>query len=201
MVEVCPSDILTTASAAAPRRIALENPSSRLGPQVALEGIVPAAVRLLRLLAVVLLTLAAVGCSKTYIPNTDVEDTAPNRDVILFCEKYRHALEDKNVGQLLKLMSPGYFEDGGNTKNEDDADFDKIREFLTGDFLRTGSIRYEIRYRRVTFTETKHVYVDYTYAAAWKLPGVKQDEWHHKVADNRLDLVPDGDSYKIVGGM
>jgi hypothetical protein len=167
-------------------------------------GIVPAAVRLLRLLSVLLLTLAALvcsGCSKTYIPNTDVEDTSQNRDVILFCEKYRHALEDKNVSQLLKLMSPGYFEDGGNTKNEDDADFDKIREFLTGDFLRTGSIRYEIRYRRVTFTETNHVYVDYTYAAAWKLPGVKQDEWHHKVADNRLDLVRDGESYKIVGGM
>ena len=43
---------------------------------------------------------------------------------------YRHALEDKNVPQLLKLMSPGYFEDGGNTKNEDDADFDEMREFL-----------------------------------------------------------------------
>ena len=142
-----------------------------------------------------------LACSKAYIPNTDVEDTTQNRDVVLFCEKYRHALEDKDVSQVLKLMSPGYFEDGGNTKNEDDADYDKIREFLTGDFLRTNGVRYEMRYRRVIFTETKHIYVDYTYAAAWKLPGVKQDEWHHKVADNRLDLVVDGDSYKIVAGM
>ena len=124
-----------------------------------------------------------------------------NRDVVLFCEKYRHALEDKNVGQLLKLMSPAYFEDGGNTSNEDDADFDKIREFLTSDFLRTAGIRYEIRYRRITFTETNHIFVDYTYAAAWKLPGVKNDEWHHQVADNRLDLVRDGESFKIVSGM
>ncbi len=152
-------------------------------------------------LALLSAALSTAACSKPYIPNTDVEDTTQNRDVILFCEKYRHALEDKNVSELLKLMSPGYFEDGGNTKNEDDADFDKIREFLTGDFLRTGGIRYEIRYRRVTFTQTKHVYVDYTYAAAWKLPGVKQDEWHHRVADNRLDLIPQGDTYRIVAGM
>jgi hypothetical protein len=145
--------------------------------------------------------LGTVACSKTYIPNTDVEDTKDNRDVVLFCERYRHALEDKDVGKILKLMSPSYFEDGGNTKNEDDADFDKIREFLTGDFLRTGGIRYEIRYRRITTTQTNHIYVDYTYAAAWKLPGVKQDEWHHKVADNRLDLIRDGESYRIVGGM
>jgi hypothetical protein len=152
-------------------------------------------------IAVVAAALAAVACSKAFIPNTDVEDTSDNRAVILFCERYRHSLEDKNVTELLKLMSPGYFEDGGNTKNDDDADYEKIREFLTGDFLKTSGIRYEIRYRRVTFTERSHIYVDYTYAAAWKLPGVRNDEWHHTVADNRLDLVHDGDSFKIVAGM
>jgi hypothetical protein len=145
--------------------------------------------------------LAVSACSRTYIPNTDVEDTSPNRQVIVFCEQYRHAMEDRNVSQLLKLMSPGYFEDGGNTKNEDDADYDKIREFLTGDFLKTSGIRYEIRYRRVTFSDNNHVYVDFTYAAAWKVPGTKTDEWHHEVADNRLDLVHDADSFKIIAGM
>lgn len=156
--------------------------------------------RLLRL-AVLVLGLCAVACSKVYIPNTDVEDTKVNRDIVLFCEQYRHALEDKNVGKILGMMSADYFEDGGNTKNEDDADFDKIREFLTGDFLRTSGIRYEIRYRRITFTETNHILVDYTYNCAWKLPGVKQDEWHHKVSDNRLELVRDGESFKISRGM
>jgi len=142
-----------------------------------------------------------LGCAKTYIPNTDIVDSGENRQVVLFCEEYRHALEDKNVAQLLKMMSSAYFEDGGNTKNEDDADYDRIREFLTGDFLKTTGIRYEVRYRRITFTQTNHVYVDYSYAAAWKLPGVKADEWHHKVSDNRLDLVRDHDSFKILGGM
>jgi len=154
-----------------------------------------------RFALIALAALALAACSKTYIPNTDVEDTGANRQVVLFCEQYRKALEEKNVNQILKMMSPAYFEDGGNTKNEDDADYDKIREFLTGDFLKTGGIRYEIRYRRVTFTETNHVYVDYTYAAAWKLAGLRNDEWHHKVADNRLDLVRDGESFKIVAGM
>jgi len=158
--------------------------------------------RTLALLAFVAFT--ATACSRVYIPNTDIEDTSQNRQVILFCEQYRHAMEEKNVGQLLKLMSAAYFENSGTSssaKNDDNADYEKIRDFLTGDFLRTNGIRYEIRYRRVTFTETNHVYVDYTFAAAWRLPGVKADEWHHKVADNRLDLVRDGDSYKITGGM
>jgi hypothetical protein len=156
---------------------------------------------LLRIAFVAAVALASAGCSRTYLPNTDVEDTSQNRQVILFCEQYRHAMEDKNVAQLLKAMSPGYFEDGGNGKNDNNADYDEIRGFLTGNFLKTSGVRYEIRYRRVTFTETNHVFVDYTYAAAWKLPGFKADEWHHKVADNRLDLVRDGDSFKIVAGM
>src|ERR1700684_4600808 len=90
------------------------------------------------------LALSALACSKTYIPNTDVEDNMQNRDVVLFCEKYRHALEDKNVAQILQLIAPAYCEDGSNTRNEDDADFDKIREFLPSDFLRTAGIRYEM---------------------------------------------------------
>src|SRR5260370_33547997 len=141
------------------------------------------------------------GCAKTYIPNTDVQDTSENRNIILFCEKYRHAMEDRSVGDLLKLMSPAYFEDAGNIKNEDDADFEAMRQFLTGDFLKTTGIRYEIRYRRVTLTETNHIFVDYSYSAAWKIPGAKNEEWHHEVTDNRLDLVRDGESFKIVSGM
>jgi hypothetical protein len=149
-----------------------------------------------------LASCAAAGCSKVYIPNTDVEDNSRNRHIVEFCEQYRHALENKDVMTLVKLMSPAYFEDGGNTKNEDDADYDKTREFLVGDFAaKSAGIRYEIRYRRITMTETNHVYVDYRYAAAWKILGGKVAQWHHAVADNRLDLVADGDSFKIVGGM
>jgi hypothetical protein len=141
------------------------------------------------------------ACSPSLIPNTDVEDTSQNRKVITFCEQYRHAVEEKNVGQLLKMASPRYHEDGGNTNTEDDLDYDGLRAYLTETFVKTQQIRYEIRYRKVTFTETNHVFVDYTYASSYKIPGVKGDEWKHTVADNRLDLLPDGDAYKIMAGM
>ena len=143
--------------------------------------------------------LGATGCSKTFIPNTDVPDNAENRKVILFCEQYRHAVEEKNVGQLLKLASPGYHKRG--VGSDDDVDFISLKEFLTNTFQQTDGIRYEIRYRHVTFEESSHVSVDYTFAASYRIPGVKKEEWRHSVADNRLDLVPDGDGYKIMSGM
>lgn len=146
-------------------------------------------------------SLAATGCSKSYIPNTDVEDTSDNRKVIAFCEDYRHAVEDKDVGRLLKMASPRYFEDGGNTNPEDDLDFDGLKDYLTSTFVKTQSIRYEIRYRRVSTDETKKLFVEFSYSASFRIPGLKGEEWKHTVADNRLELIPDGDSFKILAGM
>lgn len=152
--------------------------------------------------AVVVLGLASGACSKTYIPNTDVEDTSANRKVIAFCEEYRHAVEDKDVGKLLNMASPRYFEDGGNTNPEDDMDYDGLKESLTSTFVKTQTIRYEIRYRRVQVAENKRVYVEYTYSASYRIPGLKGgEEWKHTVADNRLELLPEGEGYKILAGM
>ncbi len=152
-----------------------------------------------RAVALAAALLFAGGCSKTFIPNTDVLDNPANRKVILFCEQYRKAVEEKNVGQLLGLASAGYHKRG--VGNEDDTDFISLKDFLTTTFQQTDGIRYEIRYRRVQFAETSHVFVDYTFAASYRIPGVKKEEWRHSVADNRLDLVPDGDGYKIISGM
>lgn len=144
---------------------------------------------------------ALAGCSKTFIPNTDVEDTSDNRKVVQFCEQYRHAVEEKNVGKILSLVSPRYFEDGGNTADEDDLDYEGFKQYLTSSFIKAEAIRYEIRYRHVNFTPTNRVLVDYTYSASWRIPGLKGEEWKHTVADNRLELVPEGESYKVIAGM
>ncbi|EYF08965.1 nuclear transport factor 2 family protein [Chondromyces apiculatus] len=148
-----------------------------------------------------LLASAALGgCSTHYIPNTDVEDSEDNRKIVAFCEKYRRAVETKNIGGLLQLASPQYYEDGGNTDAADDLDYEGLRGYLSGKFQDARSIRYEIRYRRVTMAEDV-VFVDYTFSASYRIPGPKGDEWRHKVDDNRLELVPYRDDFRIIAGM
>ena len=154
-----------------------------------------------KLALAVILSIGAVACSPSYIPNTDVEDTSENKKVISFCEEYRHAVEEKDVNKLLKLASPRYFEDGGNTNPDDDIDYDGLKDYLTATFVKTQTIRYEIRYRKVTFGENKKVYVEYSYSASYRIPGIKGEEWKHTVADNRLELATEGDSFKIIAGM
>lgn len=148
-----------------------------------------------------LIAVGNMGCSKSYIPNTDVEDSSENKKVIAFCEEYRHAVENKDVGKLLQLASPRYYEDGGNVNPEDDIDADGLKDYLTSTFVKTQAVRYEIRYRRVTFNENKKIHIEYTYSASYRIPGLKGEEWKHTVADNRLEIVPEGETFKILAGM
>src|SRR3954451_892149 len=100
-----------------------------------------------------LLGLAALpclaGCATHYIPNTDVEDTEDNRKLVTFCERYRHAVEGKDVATLLKLAAPSYYEDGGNADPTDDIDYAGLKAYLPTKFQDAPAIRYEMPHRRV----------------------------------------------------
>lgn len=162
-----------------------------------------AMVNRVRFLIVATLLLLLAGCTKKYIPNTDVEDTEQNRNVVSFCEKYRKAVERRDVAEILGMVSPKYYEDGGNVDASDDLDYRGLKDYITDRFKESRAIRYEIRYRRVVWAEeAERVYVDYTYSASFKIPGPEnKDEWKRKVAENRLELKPDGESFKILSGL
>jgi hypothetical protein len=157
--------------------------------------------RSLALVVGLVLCAPLAGCTSSYIPNTSVEDNSENRKVIGFCEKYRRAVEDRDVDALVSMASPRYFETGGNAKSSDDIDYNGLREYLASKFKQTKAIRYEIKYHRVAETENKVILVEFTYTASFQIPTASGDMWHRAVRDNQLQLVREGDSFKILRGM
>lgn len=156
--------------------------------------------RFLLVLNVVWISLS--GCARQLIPNTDVDDTPFNREVVQFCEEYRKAVEKRNIALLLKMADPDYYEDGGNIDSSDDIDFAGLKVYLENRFRDTRAIRYEIRYRRVGKGRKNVVFVDYTYSASYKLVNAEGEYWRRAVADNRLELADDGNGrYRILAGM
>jgi len=129
-----------------------------------------------------------------------VTSLVPVALVSLTCRRSKWAVEQKDVATLLKLAAPNYYEDGGNVDASDDLDYAGLKEYLTTKFQDARAIRYEIRYRRVV-RENDMIYVDYTFSASYRIPGVKGEEWRHRVDDNRLEIVPFQDDYRIVAGM
>lgn len=141
------------------------------------------------------------GCGAQMIPNTDVEDTPSNRNIVQFCEEYRKAVEQRNTAKLLLMADANYYEDGGNIDATDDLDYADLKQYLEQKFRDTKAIRYEIRYRRVGQGRRDVIFVDYTYSASYKLHTETGDVWRRTVADNRLELIPDGEKFKILAGM
>jgi hypothetical protein len=155
-------------------------------------------------LAVLLLLVASAlssGCAATLIPNTDVEDTAENRDVLVFVESYRHAVESRDVGKLLSLAAPDYLDHNGTVTGSDDIDLESLRAKITALRDEIQDVRFEIRYRRVTF-RGERVYVDLTYTGSFRIGETGGGHhWSRRLSDQRMVLVRKDGSFLILSGM
>ncbi len=151
-------------------------------------------------LLIFFLVLATLGCTPKFIPNTEVPDTAENREVINFCERYRHAVESMNIGLLLSLASPKYFDDSGTVSGDDDMDRAGLEEVLKTRFKEVKNIRYEIKYRAV-YQKGDVTMVEYTYTTSYQFDMDGKPHWENKTADNRLELERVNDSFLILTGM
>lgn len=140
------------------------------------------------------------GCAETLIPNTDVPDTAENREIVDFIEGYRHAVEERNPAAILLLVSERYFDDNGTPGADDDIDYGGLRDRFQrweGDVV---DIRYEMRYRRITF-EPDRVFVDFTYTGSFKVRDLDGERWSRRLADNRIEIVRENDEFRIISGL
>lgn len=140
------------------------------------------------------------GCQGDLIPNTDVPDTAENREAIMFVEDYRHAVENRNVSAILALVSERFYDDNGTITTVDDRDFDRLRDQLSIVQGRLLDVRYEMRYRRVTHRPDR-ILVDYTYTSSFKIATPNGDRWETRLRDNRIELVRESQGLRIVSGI
>lgn len=155
----------------------------------------------LRLLATTLLVSLLNACAARMIPNTDVEDNSDNRRVVEFVEQYRHAMEARNAAQILRLVSEDYYDDNGTPSTADDIDYSMLQERLGALDEELVEVHYEMRYRRVVFRDDR-VLVDFTYTGRFKVRAPDGDRWARRLADNRLELVRDGDDgFRIISGL
>lgn len=140
------------------------------------------------------------SCAGTLIPNTDVPDTPDNREIVDFIEGYRHAVEERNPAGIMRLVSERYFDDNGTPGSDDDIDYEGLRDRFQrweGDVI---DIRYEMRYRRITF-DPDRVFVDFTYTGSFKVRDVDGERWSRRLADNRIEIVREDQELRIISGL
>lgn len=147
------------------------------------------------------LLLTASGCATiNTIPGTKVADTKTNREILNVCERYRHAMEDRDAATLLALAHPNYFEDSGTPGGNDDYGYDGLKEVLQKRVSQLRTLRYNIEYRKITI-QGRRAQVDIRYDASYQIATEMGDQWDRKQNDKRLELENDGRRWLIIAGM
>lgn len=152
--------------------------------------------------ALMVLAAGLGGCAKPkLIPNTQVLDTATNREVLEVVENYRRAMERLDAVGVLALVHPTYQDTAGTPQASDDIDYSRLREFLTSRFKRTTRIRYRIEYQDVRLNGTQaevDSYIDATFV--YQEPNANA-KWRRLTDYNRFTLHKDGALWRFVSGL
>jgi hypothetical protein len=142
-----------------------------------------------------------LACEPELIPNTRVEDTEANREVVDFVEKYRTSVEQRNVAALLAMASQNYFDDMGTPAGDDDVDYDGLKAGLERIRSEVLGARYQVSYRAVTYAADRKVLVDVLYTGWFRVTTSNGPEWKRHLEPHRLVLEREPKGYKILSGM
>lgn len=147
-----------------------------------------------------ILILAVSSCSRDYIPNTRIEDTDKNRELMRFIDRYRMAVESRDISMLLSLTSVNYFDDMGTPIGDDDVDFETLKKGLMRLKKEIQDTRYQINYRGMTHLSDR-IMIDVLYTGWYRLTTEEGPQWRRVLEEHRLVVAKEGGKYKILSGM
>jgi hypothetical protein len=139
-------------------------------------------------IALALLAVSACAGQAEYIGPTKIPRTEENERILQRVEEYRLAVEQRDAGKLLAMADPEYWEDSGTPTGADDYGYDRLREVLTGRFQAAESIRYSLRYMKIS-RRAGRAYVDVLIDASYSLKDARgRDVREDKRDQNQLLL-------------
>lgn len=139
------------------------------------------------------LSVFAAACGAKLIPNTQIQDTADNREILSVVSQYRDAYQARDAQAIANLVSDRYLDKrAGISKsvleNNLQEDFDRVRE-----------LQLEINVHRIA-VEGDQAQLDYFYSTSYLLK-TPDATWETKTDDKRMHLVRESDGWKIINGL
>lgn len=124
-----------------------------------------------RLIPLVAVLGLGLGCAPRKIPGTELDDTSDTRAVLDVMQRYRSAVEGRNVDALVKLAHDSLRDDGGSSAPEDDLDYATLADKMRLRFGKVADLRLDLTVRRIEFDDDeKKARVTYSYQLSFKLP-------------------------------
>jgi hypothetical protein len=172
--------------------------------------------RLVVFFLVSLTALGSVACGGEYIRSenlyaddpgfqvaeeAEIPDNTVNREVLNILVEYRKAVVRKDFGALKRLISEDYYDNAGSTDTtEDDYSAQHLGEVFELMAQHADEIKYNVLVQDVGVRKDR-AYVDYKYDYAYQYAVGDEIAWDAGVEVNRLELVQEDGSWRIVSGL
>ncbi len=154
------------------------------------------------IIAAAFLLLGVLGCGPQQIAGTMVADTPENRVIAELVERYRQAVERRDVPGIKEMVSRRYFSNAGTTADtSDDYGYEMVEQkllpLLASD---VKSVQFAIILRKVTISGETAM-ADFEYSRKFYYVDAGKDRWHSKADFGRLTFVREGDVWRIIDGL
>lgn len=147
-------------------------------------------------------SLALTACGPRYVPGTQIEMTQEVGVLVDLVERYRVAVEQRDVQALRKLASPRYYENGSTTNDpSDDYDYRGLEKVLSDLKSHVKDIKYDITIVDVQVLSDEIAQVDYDYRSQYRYTLGEQDRWETVDDRNRLTFRNEDGQWRILSGM
>ncbi len=142
--------------------------------------------------------LLASGCVH-YFPGTEIPDNLDTRAIKEVMEKYRTAVEARDVGTIIALCSEQYRDDAGTIQTEDDLDYATLREVLPKRLSKVQSSNLYMELKRIDVQRDQAV-ATYSYVWRYRMPSLSA----HPESDSdimQMTFKRVGQQWKITRGL
>lgn len=146
-------------------------------------------------------TLATTGCGPKYVKNTRIEYTQAKQALADVVERYRLAMEQRDVEALRALASRDYYENGSTTTDPgDDYGYEGLERVFSDIKNNVKEIRYDIDIKAIDILGESAT-VDFEYTGQYLFTIGERDRWETVTDKNRLTLRKEDGNWRIVNGM
>lgn len=145
--------------------------------------------------------LFLAACGPRLIPGLEIEvpDTPDHRQLIAVMEKFQQAYEQKDVEGIVQLASRDFFDTCGTADTADDYDLEGLRRHFTEHFQKLEKPALTITLKEVKI-ENDQATIDYHFLARYQMKLPSGDRWQVTDDLQRMKLVRENGTWKVVSG-
>jgi hypothetical protein len=150
----------------------------------------------------VLMLSVLTACNPAYVTGTKIQYTPQKQVIADFIEKYRVAVENRNLDLLKSMVSETYYENGSTTNDpKDDYDFQGLLKVFTELGQQIRAVKYEIKIEKIEILDENLAAVDFNYNGQYLFAVKEQERWATQADKNRITLKKEEGKWMIVSGL